>query len=126
MYKEKVWELITVESIKIVHDTLINDLGGETGVLFDGTIDFIVYELKRKNTAPAQAAHLLHSITTKHPFVDGNKRTAFTLANIVLLIHKYNLIVSQKEKLEFMLSVANYKVTVEQVEEWIKNNAVTI
>ena len=38
-----------------------------------------------------KAAALLHSLATNHPFVDGNKRTAWTAAWLLLGLNGYSL-----------------------------------
>ncbi|URM99344.1 type II toxin-antitoxin system death-on-curing family toxin [Actinomadura madurae] len=38
-------------------------------------------------TSPEKAAALLHSLTTSHPFTDGNKRVAFAATDVFLKLN---------------------------------------
>jgi len=53
-----------------------------------------------------QAAVLVHGIAETQPFVEGNKRTALTAMRAFLLLNGYTVTVSQQERMEWMLSLA--------------------
>ena len=72
---------LTIEEILQTHDKLIEQFGGEKGVVDKGGLDFIIDKVQSAKTdIYHKAAMLLYEIITTHPFVDGNKRTASFLA----------------------------------------------
>jgi fido (protein-threonine AMPylation protein) len=104
----------------------------------NGDIDYIIFESFKYKKGIKLAAHFLHAIATKHPFVDGNKRTAFMMALVVrcmckekvddkfteiltYLIRKY--IKGQDKKIvKFMLETAEYKHNLQEVTKFINEN----
>ena len=52
------------------------------------------------------AAAYLFGIAKNHPFVDGNKRTAFAAADLFLFLNGFTLEATQEEVIQFVLMVA--------------------
>ena len=78
-------EYLIVEEIIQIHDKLIEKFGGEKGIVDKDLLDFIVNKVQSSKTdIYHKAAMLLYEIITTHPFVDGNKRTAFEAAETLL------------------------------------------
>ena len=67
-----------------------------------------------------KAAALVQSLSSNHPFVDGNKRTALTTLEYFLHLNGINLKASQREKVDFTLWAENEKPKLEQIASWIK------
>ncbi len=103
----------------------------------EGDLDHIIYEstkiwLRIENNDIALAdqkagAFLMHEIATRHPFVDGNKRTAL----MCFLIFRYGAVGvknhfpkswnNQDDKIiNFMLELASYKYTYDDVLKFVK------
>ena len=55
-----------------------------SGVLNLGTVEFAVAAASRKKDIVYEAAAILEFIAKNHPFLDGNKRTAFASAATIL------------------------------------------
>lgn len=55
----------------------INRTIGEGGMIINNNLGTIVYALESVHDRDAYAAKLICDIITLHPFVNGNKRTAF-------------------------------------------------
>lgn len=53
-----------------------------------------------------KAAALLHSLARNHPFIDGNKRTAWASAAVFYKINGYELAVGEDEIVAIMVDVA--------------------
>ena len=65
-----------------------------------------------------KAAAMAESLIKNHPCLDGNKRTAITSTALFLLINGYTLEVSQKELVDFTISLATKKLSFEQAVKW--------
>ncbi|WP_301662666.1 Fic family protein [Methanoculleus frigidifontis] len=91
-----------------------------------GSIDFFLeYEARFETFGDAvyRAAWILHALATRHPFQNGNKRTAFTVADTLLRVECGCKIGSlQREKAAFIIAVASYLHDVADVESWIREN----
>lgn len=77
----------TEEEILRMHDDLIEVSGGVYGERNYGNIGYVVSMLpyKEDDGLSAMAAFLMSRISKGHPFVDGNKRTAYFVARYFML-----------------------------------------
>jgi len=114
--------ILTVEKVIEIHQDIVADFGGEPGIRDPATLEFVVYEANRKKTVIRRAATALFGICTGHPFVDGNKRTAFVISDNLLKDEGYWIATSDEAVVAFMLEVAQYRHTKESVEKWIQEN----
>ena len=69
-----------------------------------------------------KAAALLQSLSSNHPFVDGNKRTALATLEYFLFINDKKIKATQKEKVELTLWSENKKPTIEEIAKWIEKH----
>lgn len=67
-----------------------------------------------------KAAAILHSITKNHPFIDGNKRTAWISAATFLTSNGIKVTVSQDDVVAFMVEIANSKLEVSDIATQLK------
>jgi death-on-curing protein len=70
-----------------------------------------------------KAAALAHAIATGHPFVEGNKRTGFLAAALMLKKNGFDLGVGRAAGTEAMLRVVCGQMTLEALAEWLRDNA---
>jgi death-on-curing protein len=61
-------------------------------------------------TLPEQAAAYLFHLVKNHPFVDGNKRTAFAVMVTFLRVNGYRLSLSNGEAYDLVMQVAQGQV----------------
>ena len=66
-----------------------------------------------------KAAFLLYSVIVVHPFLNGNKRTAFGLAESFLEANDYELAPQADETFELLIGVASGKIPEIEVERWV-------
>ena len=81
---------------------------------------FLGMKLEECGDKYERAAIALHSIANKHPFYEGNKRTA--LLTCELLLEDLVISAPEKEIYHFVLDVACDKVDLETVQKWLKEN----
>lgn len=108
-----------------IHDDIIKEYGGTSGILNQGTLELLVYKVTRENDVFKQAAQILHTIAAQHPFFDGNKRTAFATAENILRDSGYYLHADDDEVVNLMQKIAEYKCNVKTIEKWIIEKART-
>ncbi len=118
---------LTTEKIIKIHDILMEiDKGTDEyspGVRDIGTLEnFVYYQLNNNNNVFKNAAFALHSITHRHAFYNANKRTGFGIASIILESERYFVNAKRQERLEYLLKIAQYETTVEEIEGWLISN----
>lgn len=70
------------------------------------------------------AASYGYGIARNHPFNDGNKRTAFVVTELFLMLNGYDLIASDESCVTIMLKVASGDITEDEFASWIRANIV--
>lgn len=71
----------------------VRDLAGLESAL--GQVDLEVFGERLHPTPPLRAAALLFHLARSHPFVDGNKRTAWAAMTVQLLLEGWTLVMPQ-------------------------------
>ena len=72
-------EFLTMDEVVAIHDVAIRVLGGMNGLRDMGALASAIMrpQIGYYDGLVEEAAALLESLAMNHPFVDGNKRTAF-------------------------------------------------
>src|SRR6266849_1958565 len=87
-------DYLTVAEVLAMHADLIERYGGSQGVRDQGLLEAALYRPQTGyyKDLTEEAAALWESLSQNHPFVDGNKRTAFAATYTFLLINGYEFI----------------------------------
>ena len=115
---------ITKDKIVEIHDYVITTLGGTGGILYLGTIEHLIFELDGEADVFEKAAIVLHRIITGHPFMDGNKRTAFQVADNILRDEGYHIHTDLLQIERFLLKIAKYEYEIEELNKWLKKRCI--
>ena len=77
-------EYLTVIEVITIHAAMIDDFGGTEGIRDLGALESAVFrpETGYYHGPIEEAAALMESLLQNHPFLDGNKRTAFAAADL--------------------------------------------
>jgi death on curing protein len=126
--------VLKMESMIIsIHNAIIKISGGEMGIREDGgiynsTYKLLNYQHKNQKNPKNIGAFAINEFAKRHYFVDGNKRTAYAIAKIFMLINKCHLKIQYKEATNFILEIAKYesKVTLDNIKDWLNENCVII
>jgi death-on-curing protein len=73
-------------------------------------------------TISAKVAILVFSIIKNHPFVDGNKRTAYICDRVFLRLNGYDLSCDRNEFKQLILNIASSKASLEDTKDWFQVN----
>jgi death-on-curing protein len=112
-----------------LHNTIIEDTGGVQGVLDVGLLEEALFKpfmglANGEELYPGiikKAAILFEALINYHPFADGNKRTAEILTEIFLENSGYYWDFNEDEIVDFATEVANGKLSIKEIENWIAN-----
>jgi death-on-curing protein len=116
----------TLEETLELHLRLIERFGGKPGVRDLGLLQSALGRPKSGyyNSLSLQAAALLQSLSLNHSFIDGNKRVAFALTAIFLIMNGQRLKVSADSGESFLIEkIIKDKVDLEVIAEWLEHNS---
>ena len=71
-----------------------------------------------------KSAAILESIVINHPFLDGNKRTAYVLMRIMLMKFNLDINATQEEKYEFVIAASKGEYRFEEIKMWINSKII--
>ena len=94
MRKRPRW--IPKQVVLAVHERLLAEHGGAPGLIDEGLLDAALASPQnqfayRRTDLVLLAAAYAHAITRNHPFADGNKRIALTIAGVFLELNGLRL-----------------------------------
>ena len=119
---------LTIDEIFAIHDRAIREYGGSPELLDLGRLEATLAVPRQtmfgEELYPdifSKAAILFYLLIKNHPFVDGNKRTAFLALMRFLNINGYTLNATNDELYQFTIDVASSVSTKEEVEMWIRD-----
>jgi death-on-curing protein len=72
------------------------------------------------------AAAYAYGIVKNHPFVDGNKRTAYVVTRTFLRLNGYDVQASSQEKYQIWIDLAVGKLSEEELADWIRKRLLKI
>jgi death on curing protein len=106
-------KFLTLAEVLALHEDQIASFGGSLGIRDQGLLESALAQPQATfggqllhPTIYEQAAAYLYHIAMNHPFVDGNKRTAFSTMDTFLRSNNYSLILTDEEAYDLVLSVA--------------------
>lgn len=115
----------SVEALAI-HARIVDKTGGSHGVrdigLLESALGRPVQSFGGKElyeTVFEKAGALFESLIMNHPFVDGNKRTAVTLAIRFLYKNGYIFKAEKGEIEQFTVSVVTEKLSIQDIAAWL-------
>ncbi len=68
----------------------------------------------------ALAAAYAYGVARNHPFVDGNKRTAWVLARLFLVLNDVKIDFAPEEAIHMVLALASGSLAEAEVAEWFR------
>ena len=118
-------EWIGVETALAIHEEQIAEHGGGEGVRDRGLLESALARSRNAwgygvTDLCALAAALGHGIARNHPFVDGNKRTAFVVVETFLILNEAELGASDAESVVAMLDLASGEMTEDEFADWLR------
>lgn len=113
---------LTTEEIVAIHDEIIKSSGGHTGMINMSNLDFVVSQVEIPKDLVRKAATLFFGILTSHPFVDGNKRTAFESMKTFLYLNDKEFSSEEGDAWNKLHEISEGKLKFQEVLNWIKEN----
>ena len=119
-------DFLTVAEVLAIHADQIERYGGAQGVRDQGLLEAALYRPQTGYYADLieEAAALWESLSQNHPFIDGNKRTAFAATHTFLAINGARLGADAQETYVFVAALyeAN-QFNFNKLVPWLRSHA---
>jgi death on curing protein len=117
---------LTLADAVMAHDQALS-FGGREGI---GSLHLIESALARPYSGyhrpiARKAAAVLHSMVGNHGFIDGNKRTAWLLVELLIARSGYSLDIPDGERIDdLVVSVAAGAMSFDQLVDWFRHRLI--
>jgi death-on-curing protein len=126
--KEPVW--IRQDVVLRMHEEALMLHGGPEGVRDLGLLEsalarpknLFAYSEQQHASIARLAAAYAKGIVANHPFVDGNKRMAFTVSLTFLRLNGLELTATKEDRVLTFWSLAAGEISEEQLAQWFERN----
>jgi len=115
--------------ILAVHDEQLRAHGGASGIRDEGLLESALARplnlagYEQPDTAELAATYAI-AIARNHPFIDGNKRTAYVAMETFLALNGLAFVASDADAVINMLNMAAHGITDEDFTLWVRANVV--
>lgn len=126
---EPVWVL--PELVQAIHQTLLAEHGGLPGVRDKDLLGSALARPLQKATYKSAAsifdlaASYSYGLARNHPFTDGNKRIALTVAAVFLELNGYSLDATEAEAVLIYQQLAAGSLTEEELAAWTRDSSIS-
>lgn len=109
------------------HNEQIAEHGGGAGVRDMGLFQSAMarpqnaYHYNQVVSLSKLAACYAFGLAKNHAFVDGNKRTAFVVARVFLMLNGFDINATKEEKYLTFLALAEGSLSEEQLADWLES-----
>ena len=120
-------DFLTIADVLAIHDDQIEQYGGTKGIRDPGQLEAALFRPQSGyySDTIAQAAALWESLSQNHPFIDGNKRTAFASMLTFLIINDTELTVEADEVWSFLSQLYDSNsLTSSKLDVWLRKHTV--
>ncbi|MEN8007446.1 MAG: type II toxin-antitoxin system death-on-curing family toxin [Candidatus Krumholzibacteriota bacterium] len=118
-------------AILAIHGRLLAEHGGASGIRDESLLESALaapvnhFEYDKADVF-VLAATYAYALTSNHPFVDGNKRTAFAAAGIFLELNGYRLTASEPDAVLAVMALSKGEMNAEEFCNWFRISSVEL
>ncbi len=127
MIREPVW--ISLDLAQAIHERQLAEHGGGSGLRDRGLLESALARPQqqfayggRTVDLPALAAAYAHGIARNHPFVDGNKRTAYVVCRTFVVLNGWDMVGPLAERYPVFLGLAEGSVDEATLADWLRRH----
>ncbi|OME79615.1 death-on-curing protein [Paenibacillus sp. FSL A5-0031] len=121
---------LSAKQINMIHDLQLHKYGGLSGVKEPGYLELLAEKPFTEYFGEEQypglfykAAVYFEGIAAAHAFNDGNKRTSVVVTYTFLQLNGYELEADWMELFETAISVAQKKMSLGNLSQWLEKNS---
>ena len=122
------WVWLDPSVIHAVHDEQLGEHGGAAGLRDAGLLESALARPLQlaaygEPDAASLAAAYGFGLAKNHPFIDGNKRTAFVAVELFLALNGWSLTANDAECVMAMLRLAGGELSEARFADWVRANS---
>jgi death on curing protein len=122
---EPVW--LDADVALAIHDRQLAEHGGGVGVRDAGMLDSALSRPLNQwsygeDDLCALAAAYAFGLAKNHPFIDGNKRTAWVLARLFLALNNASIAFTHEDAIKTVLALAAGELSEEEMADWFRTH----
>ena len=123
------WKWVSRQVIEAVHERQLAEHSGGIGVRDENALESALarpvnLSLYGDPDVAALAASLAFGLAKNHPFVDGNKRSAWVGARLFLRLNDISIVFDKAEATIMVQSLAAGELSEEEVAAWFRDRIV--
>lgn len=124
------WIWISPELAEAIHERQLAEHGGPSGVRDRGLFESALARPQQLAAdggvdvdVPALAAAYAFALARNHPFIDGNKRTAYVVCRTFLLLNGWDMVGPLVDRYPGFLSLAEGNLSEDELADWLRRHA---
>ena len=126
--KPRQWVWLDADVLRAVHEEQLAEHGGASGTRDDGLFESALARPENlaaygKPDVADLAAAYGFGIARNHPFIDGNKRTAFVAVELFLDLNGFELMAGDSDCVLTMLAVAAGQMDEATFARWLRQHS---
>lgn len=120
--KEPIW--LRLDVVAAIHNRQLAEHGGPPGVRDDGLLESALtaprnrWRYEQSSIAELAACYAFH-LAGNHPFIDGNKRTAYVCLRLFLTLNGMDLTADPEEKIRTMMDLSAGRLGSDELAAWV-------
>ena len=118
-------DYLTRADVLAMHEDQLERYGGSHGLRDEGQLEAALFRPQSGyyDDIAAEAAARWERLSQNHPFIDGNKRTAFAAMFTFLAINGVNLNAGARETYDFVIGLyERNEFSFERLDAWLRRN----
>ncbi|KQV48626.1 death-on-curing protein [Pelomonas sp. Root1217] len=119
------WRWLSADVLRAIHHEQLAEHGGAAGIRDEGLFESAV--ARPQNLAAYEqpdvfelAAVYAVGLAKNHPFIDGNKRTAYVAMELFLWLNGLELLATDADCVITMLGVAASQISEAELADWLR------
>ncbi|MFP4208134.1 MAG: type II toxin-antitoxin system death-on-curing family toxin [Wenzhouxiangella sp.] len=123
------WIWISAELAEAIHERQLAEHGGPSGVRDRGLFESALARPRQlaayggsEVDAPALAAAYAFGLARNHPFIDGNKRTAYVVCRTFLVLNGWDLVGPLSDRYPVFLGLAEGSLSESELTDWLRQH----
>lgn len=125
---EPIW--LNLGLVEAIHERQIAEHGGGTGMRDRALLESALARPQQRAAYGGAeveltdlAAAYAFGIARNHPFVDGNKRTAYIAMRLFLLLNGWELVAPMPDRYQKMIALAAGELEERELADWLRTNS---
>ncbi|MFW5927001.1 MAG: type II toxin-antitoxin system death-on-curing family toxin [Wenzhouxiangella sp.] len=121
---------VSIELVEAIHERQIAEHGGGEGIRDRGMLESALVRPQQLLAyggadvdVPALAAAYAYGIARNHPFVDGNKRTAYVVCRTFLVLNGWDMVGPLGDRYPVFLSLAAGELEEQDLADWLRRHS---